>query len=210
MTCCNKEDKEFKNKVESELHRLAQEVEGVVTDYLALEGAPTKKDSLELIFQKQNQFSQYVSKSKPNSYYHHGQERYPYERVKLNCDAIIHEVIELVNGTSWKWWKDYEYNDMDLISENEVAIEENSQLMEKMLDAHEKGGPSTPFLTDEQRATQKQILENSKLEYIQKELIDIAHFLFQACLETGMTSQQFLEMYLDKNKENHNRQDEGY
>jgi hypothetical protein len=97
---------------------------------------------------------------------------------------------------------------MELISETELAIEDDSHLHQKLLEAREQG--KKQFLSDEQRATQKQILENSKLEYIQKELIDIAHFLFQACLETGMTAQQFLEMYLDKNKTNHERQDSGY
>ena len=199
-SCCNNNKKE-------EIDNISQ----IVKDFIV----PFKigsTDSLTLIFEKQKELSDYLAKSKPQNYYHHGEERYPYERVSHCITAILSELEEIRSGLDYKWWKDYEPSDMDLVSENEVAVEENSPLMEKMLNAFEKNGtnPDTPFLTDDQRATQKQILENSKLEYLQKEIVDVWHFLVQMSIEAKLDPKTLVEMYLDKNKENHTRQDEGY
>jgi hypothetical protein len=45
---------------------------------------------------------------------------------------------------------------------------------------------------------------------LKKELIDAAHFLFNLMLHAGMTSDEFFEMYVTKNKRNFERQAEGY
>ncbi len=97
-------------------------------------------------------------------------------------------------------------SDLDLISENELPIDEDNPMIDNIDDAV-KG---KPFLTDEERATQKQILENSRLEYLQKEIVDVFHFLVQMAIEAKMDYNKLLEMYLDKNTENHTRQDNNY
>lgn len=199
----------FQHDVRQELTRLGKDMEEVVSDYLNREGKKNK-DSLELIFQKQKELSDYLSKSKPSNYYHHGPHRYPYEKIELCVKAARKELGELEDGIDWKWWKDYDPTDIDLVSENQEAVEENSLLMEKMINAFGKSGPQAEFLTDEQRIIQKQILENSRLEYIQKEIVDVFHFLVQMSIEAKLDPKKLVEMYLDKNQENHTRQDSGY
>ena len=56
----------------------------------------------------------------------------------------------------------------------------------------------------------KQIRDNSNLEYLQKEWIDILHFWIQGAMELGMDAKTVLDLYLDKNSENSKRYDEGY
>jgi hypothetical protein len=51
--------------------------------------------------------------------------------------------------------------------------------------------------------------ENDKKE-LQMELIDIQHFLFNMMLASGLTSQDLMNMYFAKNKENRERQKRGY
>ena len=41
---------------------------------------------------------------------------------------------------------------------------------------------------------------------VREELVDILHFFVSMCIKAGMTSQDLLDMYLAKNKENFNRQ----
>ena len=41
---------------------------------------------------------------------------------------------------------------------------------------------------------------------VKGELVDILHFFTSMCLKMGMTSQELYEMYLEKNKENFDRQ----
>lgn len=183
----------------------------IVQDFIPGKKIPIPRDSLELIFLKQKELSDYLSKSKPSNYYHHGPHRYPYEKIELCAKAARKELGELEDGIDWKWWKDYDPpTDIDLVSENQEAIEENSPLMEKMINAFDKSGPQAEFLTDDQRATQKQILENSRLEYIQKEIVDVFHFLVQMSIEAKLDPKKLVDMYLDKNAENHLRQDSGY
>lgn len=43
-----------------------------------------------------------------------------------------------------------------------------------------------------------------------KELIDAWHFLINLSLAAGMTSDDIHQLYLNKNKINHSRHDEGY
>jgi len=43
-----------------------------------------------------------------------------------------------------------------------------------------------------------------------KELIDVAHFLINLMLHAGMSSDEFFELYVAKNKRNFERQAEGY
>jgi dimeric dUTPase (all-alpha-NTP-PPase superfamily) len=45
---------------------------------------------------------------------------------------------------------------------------------------------------------------------IREELIDVLHFFVNLCLAAGIGSNQLHKMYLDKNKINNKRQDEGY
>jgi dimeric dUTPase (all-alpha-NTP-PPase superfamily) len=51
-----------------------------------------------------------------------------------------------------------------------------------------------------------------KLDYkcIKEECIDIWHFLVQLSLEVGLTPDEIYRLYLDKHKENINRQDNNY
>ncbi len=41
---------------------------------------------------------------------------------------------------------------------------------------------------------------------VKDELVDILHFFVSMCLKTGMSAQELFERYLDKNKENFDRQ----
>lgn len=51
--------------------------------------------------------------------------------------------------------------------------------------------------------------ENDKIE-LKMEIIDIQHFVFNLALAAGMTPEEFFNMYFAKNKENRNRQKNGY
>lgn len=46
--------------------------------------------------------------------------------------------------------------------------------------------------------------EDPKL--IKEELIDILHFFISMCISAGMTAEEMFDIYMDKNKENFNRQ----
>lgn len=41
---------------------------------------------------------------------------------------------------------------------------------------------------------------------VKEELVDILHFFVSMCLKMNMTAQELFEMYIEKNKENFNRQ----
>jgi hypothetical protein len=45
---------------------------------------------------------------------------------------------------------------------------------------------------------------------LQMELIDIQHFLFNLMIASGLTAEEFMNMYFSKNKENRDRQKRGY
>lgn len=45
------------------------------------------------------------------------------------------------------------------------------------------------------------------VEALKKEAIDIQHFLFSVYLTLGMNAEEVYNIYMDKNKENHDRQD---
>jgi dimeric dUTPase (all-alpha-NTP-PPase superfamily) len=57
-----------------------------------------------------------------------------------------------------------------------------------------------------QWATSRHINEDA----FKKELIDAAHFLINLMLHAGMSSDEFFELYVAKNKRNFQRQAEGY
>ena len=42
---------------------------------------------------------------------------------------------------------------------------------------------------------------------VKSELVDVLHFFVSMCLKMGMTADELHDMYLEKNKENFNRQD---
>lgn len=44
----------------------------------------------------------------------------------------------------------------------------------------------------------------------QKELIDLWHFVINLTIASGMNAEQLYNNFLEKNKENHERQDKGY
>ena len=48
------------------------------------------------------------------------------------------------------------------------------------------------------------------MDSARKEFIDLFHFVLNMALALGMSAQDIYTMYMDKNKENHERQDEGY
>lgn len=48
------------------------------------------------------------------------------------------------------------------------------------------------------------------IEMFKMELIDIWHFLMNLSLAVGMDADEFFNVYMKKNKENHERQDNGY
>ena len=52
-----------------------------------------------------------------------------------------------------------------------------------------------------------QIFDNEKFK---EELVDLAHFFINLCLASGMSSDEFFERYINKNKENHARQNRNY
>lgn len=144
-----------------------------------------KPDSLELIFEKQKILSDRY-KSKPDNYFVN--ERFKGSRMIDLLVAIDDEGSELRRALNWKWWKNYE---------NDYTTNEDDSYQ-------------TEFLTDEDKATQQQIIENTTQEYIQKEVVDMWHFLVQLTIEAGLDAKKLVEMYLDKNKTNHDRQDHGY
>jgi dimeric dUTPase (all-alpha-NTP-PPase superfamily) len=47
-----------------------------------------------------------------------------------------------------------------------------------------------------------------ELDYgkIKEELVDILHFLIGMCVDSGLTAEETYNIYLDKNRENHDRQ----
>ena len=52
--------------------------------------------------------------------------------------------------------------------------------------------------------------DENRIKEIHLELIDILHFWTNLCLIWGLTPEKIVEIYNEKNKENHNRQDRGY
>jgi len=54
--------------------------------------------------------------------------------------------------------------------------------------------------------------KNQKNDFIhmKEELTDAFHFIVNIALAIGMTAEEFFETYMQKNKENHNRQEQGY
>lgn len=56
----------------------------------------------------------------------------------------------------------------------------------------------------------KQTKKEVNVEAVQKELIDAWHFLIELSLMWGLNSDSVHDMYLQKNQENHQRQDKGY
>lgn len=57
--------------------------------------------------------------------------------------------------------------------------------------------------------TYTNLSERDKKE-LKMELIDIQHFLFNLMLATGITPEELMNLYFSKNKENRNRQKNGY
>lgn len=56
----------------------------------------------------------------------------------------------------------------------------------------------------------KQTKKEVNIELVQKELIDAWHFLIELSLMWGLNSENVHDLYLQKNQENHQRQDKGY
>ncbi len=48
------------------------------------------------------------------------------------------------------------------------------------------------------------------MEEARKEFIDMFHFMLNIALALDMSDKDIYDMYMEKNKENHKRQDEGY
>lgn len=48
------------------------------------------------------------------------------------------------------------------------------------------------------------------MEKFREELVDVLHFFVNLCLAGNMTSDELFNMYIEKNKVNHERQDDGY
>ena len=184
MTYCNNKDHIPKTYVLDAIEEMGREIHDAVDTYIKEE---TKKDSLELIFQKQADLLNYLNESKPDNYYN-GPERYPFEKVMHMMTAMSDEFSEVRAGIPWKHWKSYEQGEDDSCC--------------TYSDPHNE----LPDL----EATQRQIISNSKLEYLQKEWIDILHFWIQGAQELGLDSKKTVELYLNKNKENHSRYEEGY
>lgn len=49
-----------------------------------------------------------------------------------------------------------------------------------------------------------------QMRKVQEELVDAFHFFVNLCLASGMSSQDLLDGYFEKNKENIRRQEDGY
>lgn len=47
-------------------------------------------------------------------------------------------------------------------------------------------------------------------EKFKEEIIDLMHFLVNLAIISGMDSYEFFDRYVNKNKENHKRQEDGY
>ncbi len=143
-------------------------------------------DSLELLFNMQKKFRDDFIRKNPTSDY--VIERYPYERIiKLHL-ADDDEKAEERKVIPWKHWK----------KKNASGFYVNSSLID------------TAF-TSEDQATQKQFDEAGSIkEYLQNEIVDRWHFLLQESIEAGLDAELLVKKYLEKNKENFNRQDRGY
>lgn len=50
----------------------------------------------------------------------------------------------------------------------------------------------------------------ASMDKARKEFIDLFHFVLNIALALDMSAQDIFTMYMDKNKENHDRQDDGY
>lgn len=160
----------------------------------------SQKDSLTLIFLKQQQLLDHLNKSKPGNYYA-GPERYPFEKVMHMMTAMSDEFSEVRAGLNWKHWKSYEKTEMGF-GEDDSAPDFESKIPPNL--------PQNFLDLPDLEATQEQLIENSKLEYLQKEWIDIGHFYIQGAIELGINAKKFLELYLNKNKENTKRYESGY
>ena len=192
MTCCKNNVNITDSKLGSDnnignIDKLAHEINDAVDDYFKRE--THQDDSLDLIFEKQAELLAHLNKEKPDNYYN-GPERYPFEKVMHMMTAMSDEFSEVRAGLNWKHWKTYE------------SPEEDDSCCCNYSDPHNE----LPDL----EATQRQIISNSKLEYLQKEWIDIGHFYIQGAIELGITPKKFLELYLNKNKENQERYENGY
>lgn len=47
-------------------------------------------------------------------------------------------------------------------------------------------------------------------EKFKEELVDVLHFFINLCLSAGLTPEELTERFMNKNKENNKRQDDGY
>jgi len=50
----------------------------------------------------------------------------------------------------------------------------------------------------------------TNMEEARREFIDMFHFMLNIALALNMSGKDIYDMYMEKNKENHKRQDEGY
>lgn len=166
------------------VHEAALELSEAVDNYVKKQ--KRKPDSLELIFREQRNLLDYLNHSKPDNYYN-GPERYEHEKVMHMMTAMSDEFSEVRAGIPWKHWKTYTEE------EDYVPSEDDSN--------------SVP---PDIKATQQQILKESRLSYLQNEWIDILHFWIQGAMELGLDAQTTLDLYLNKNKINHERQDQNY
>lgn len=52
--------------------------------------------------------------------------------------------------------------------------------------------------------------DDERIKELQVELIDLLHFWISLCILWEVTPEKVFDLYFEKNKENHNRQDRGY
>lgn len=145
-----------------------------------------EEDSLVYLFRMQKHFRDEFIKNNPNNEY--VKERYPYERVIRLHLADDDEKAEERKVIPWKHWK----------KKNPDGTYVNGSLID------------TAF-SQEDQATQKQFDEAGSIQaYLQNEVVDRWHFLLQESIEVGLTPETLVAKYIEKNKENFNRQERGY
>ncbi len=106
-------------------------------------------------------------------------------RLKDIAMAIAAEAMELWEGSGGKWWKSYE--------------DGNGEFLERW-------GKLT---VNEAETVLKQI-ELINEEHNKEEIIDLLHFVLEACLQYGMSAEEIYNIYSQKMVKNRERQRTGY
>ena len=83
------------------------------------------------------------------------------------------------------------------------------KMLQKQKELQERLGYDFSSMTREEITAYIKEYE-ADMEEARKEFIDMFHFVLNIALALGMSDKDIYYMYMEKNEENHRRQDEGY